>query len=76
MKKFIHWIYGNNLFIKDGIMCDTVYWFIKQYICANEMWILSIFAFTHVVIIDRCITYPGLGRSKIDDIKGSDKTYL
>ena len=31
MKKFIHWMYYNDLFIKDGIIYDTTYGCRKQY---------------------------------------------
>ena len=33
MKKFIHWMYEGNLFIKYGIIYDTTDGCIKQYIC-------------------------------------------
>ena len=40
------------------------------------MWILSVLAFTHKFIIDRCVDVPGLGRRKIDGTNGANKTYL
>ena len=40
MEKFIHWIYENNLFIKDGIIYDTTDGCNKQYRCENSMWLL------------------------------------
>ena len=35
IKKFIHWMYENNLFINNGIIYDTTYGCSKQYICSN-----------------------------------------
>ena len=32
IKKFIHWMYENSLFIKDGIIYDNTNGFSKQYI--------------------------------------------
>ena len=74
MKKLIHWMYDNNLFVNYSIIYAITYRFIKKYICANSMWILSILVFTHRVIIDRYINSPGRDRIKIDCINGSDKT--
>ena len=76
IKKFIHWMNENNLFIKYSIIYDTKYEFSKQYICANTMWLLSVLEFTKIVILDRFINYPGHGRSKIDGINGSNNTYF
>ena len=39
-KKFIHWMYENNLFINDGIIHDTTDICNKQYRRENEMWLL------------------------------------
>ena len=64
------------MFIKYGIIYDTTDGFSKKYRCTNAMWILSALAFTHRVIRDRCVNYPGHGRIKIDGINGADKTYL
>ena len=76
MKKFIHCMYENNLFIKDGIIYDTKDGCIKQYRCANRICILSILVFTHRVIIDKLVHVPGHSRSKIYGINGVNKTYL
>ena len=76
MKKLIHWMYDNNLFIKYGIMYDTIYVYSKQYRCAKAMCLSSTLEFTHRVIIDRCINAPGHGRSKMYGIHGAKKTYL
>ena len=76
IKKFIHWIYENNLFIKYGIIYYTTYGCIKQYMCANEMWILSVLAFTYRVIIDIFVNSPGRGRRNIYSINGSNKTHF
>ena len=73
IKKFVNWMYENNLFTKDGIIYYTTYRCSKQYRCSNEMWLLSILEFANRVIIDRCINDLVHGRSKIDDINGSDK---
>ena len=40
------------------------------------MGLLSLFPFTHIVIINICINGPGHGRSKIGCINGSKNTYL
>ena len=42
MKKFINWMYENNLFIKYGMINYTTDGCIKQYRFANEMWLLSV----------------------------------
>ena len=73
---FIHWMYYNNLSIYDGIIYDNIEVCIKKYRCANSMWLLSVLAFTYIVIIYRCVNYTGHGRSKIDVINGYVKTYL
>ena len=52
MKKFIHWMYENNLFINDGIISGTTDGCSKQYICGNKMLILSVLSFTYRVVID------------------------
>ena len=46
MKKIIHWMYEENMFIKDGIVCDTTDGCSKQYRCENLLWILSVLSFT------------------------------
>ena len=46
IKKFIHCMYDDNLFIKDVIIYDNTYQCIKQYIRENAMWLLSVLAFT------------------------------
>ena len=53
MKKFIHWMNENNLFIKDVIIYDTTGGFRKQYRFENEIWLLSVLEFTYRVIIYR-----------------------
>ena len=53
MNKFIHWMYYNNLFIKDGIIYDTTNGCSKQYRCENAIWLLSVLSFTHILIIYR-----------------------
>ena len=73
MNNFIHWMYENTFFIKDGIMYDTIYVCSKQYRYANAMWLLSVLAFTYKVIIDICIDSPGNVRIRID---GSENSYL
>ena len=35
IQKGIHWICESKLFIKDGIIHDTIYGFGKQYQCSN-----------------------------------------
>ena len=69
-------MYDNNLFIKYVIIHNTKHGCIKQYRCANLMWLLYILPFISIVIPDRFIKSPGHGRSKIYGINGSDKTYL
>ena len=76
MKRFIHWMHKNNLFIKDGIIYDTSDVCIKQYRCANTMWLLFILEFAHIVILYRCIHAPVHGRRKIDGINGSNTKYF
>ena len=65
-----------NVFIKDCIIYDNTDVCIKQYRCANELWILSVLSFTYKVVIYRYINAPGHGRRKTDGINGSDKLYL
>ena len=62
------------MFIKDGIIYDTIYGCRKQYRGANIMWLLSLLSFTDRVIIDRIINSPCHGRIKIYVINGDDKT--
>ena len=69
-------MYDNIVFIKDGIIYDTIYQCSKQYICANIMWILSLLEFTYRVIIYILINYPGHERRKIYGINGYEKSYL
>ena len=69
-------MYENNLFIKYGIIYNTENGCSKQYRCENTMCILSALVFTYIVIIDRCINVPGHGRSKIDDMNGSDRDII
>ena len=69
-KKLIHWIYNNKTFTKDVIIYDTAYGCSKQYICPNAMWILSLLAFTHILIVNRCIYDPGHVGIKIYGING------
>ena len=76
MNIFIHWMYYNNLLLKDGIIYDTTDVCRKQYICANSMWLLSVLAFIYRLIMDRFINAQVRGRNKIDCITRSDKTYL
>ena len=38
----IHWMYENNLFIKEGIIYDTKGERTKKYRCENVLWILSV----------------------------------
>ena len=65
MKNFIQRMYGNNFFIKDGIIYDNADGCSKQYIHANEMWILSALELTYRVTIDRCINSTGHRRRKL-----------
>ena len=51
MKKFIHWMYENDLFIKDVIIYDTTYGCSKQFICSNSTRMLSALVFIYRVII-------------------------
>ena len=76
MNKLIHWVYERIVFMKYVIIYDTTDGFIKQYICANSMWLLSVLSFTHKFIIYRFKNAPGSVRSKICGINGSNKTYL
>ena len=76
MKNFIQRMYGNNFFIKDGIIYETTDRCFKQYKCTNEIWLLSVLVFTYRVIIDRCINYPGNGIRKIYVINWPDNSYL
>ena len=64
------------MFIKDGIIYDTTYGCRKQYICENNMWLLSVLVFTYRVTIYRCINYPGYGIRKLYGINGSENSYL
>ena len=45
VKKFIHWMYDTNLFIKDVIIYATTDGCIKQYQCENSMGVLSVLSF-------------------------------
>ena len=62
-------------FLKDGILYDTTDGQFQQNICVNIIWLLSVLAFTYMVIIDRFISSPGNGRIKLYGIIGSDKSY-
>ena len=73
---FIHSMYENNLFIKNGIIYDTTYRFSKQYRCANAMWPISILEFTYIVIIYRWINATDHGTRKMDGINGFNQKYL
>ena len=68
-------MYENILFIKDGIIYDNIYGCSKQYIYANEIWLLSVLGFTYRGIIDRCINVPGHDKIKIDGINRCNKKY-
>ena len=57
------------MFINDGIIYDTVDGFSKPYICVNAIWLLSVLEFKHIVIIYRCINFPGHSIIKIDDME-------
>ena len=76
MKIFIHWMYENNLFIKDGIIYDTAYGCSNKCRRENAIWLLSVLKFTYRVIIYIFINNLSHRRSKIDGINGSDKTHL
>ena len=69
-------MYDNKFVIKDGIIYDTTYGCSKKYRCTNAMWILSVLEFTYIVIIDRCTNATDNGRSKVEGVNGSDKTYF
>ena len=73
MKKLIHWMFEDNLFINYGIIYDTTYGCSKQYRCSNIMWLISVLECTYKVIIYIFNNYPGHGGIKIDDIIGSYK---
>ena len=47
----------------------------QKYICANEMWIVSVLSFKYRGIIYGCINAPGHVRSRIDGINESSKTH-
>ena len=76
MNNFIHWMYENNLFIKNIIIYDTIDVCGNKYRCFNLIWLLSVLVFTYRVIIDRCINYPGHGIRKIYVINWPDNSYL
>ena len=76
MRKFIHWIYDNKSFIKDGIIYNTTDGCNKKYRCANTTWLLYVLKFTHIVIIYRCINATGHGRSIMNGSIVDYKTYL
>ena len=42
MKKFIYWTYEENLFIKGSIIYDNTDRCSKQYLCENELCLLSL----------------------------------
>ena len=69
-------MYEENFLINYGIIYDTGYGCIKQHICANALYILSVLEFTYRVIIDRLINYPVNERSKLYGINGSYKLYF
>ena len=75
-KKFIYWMYDNNLLIKYGIINDTEYVCSKKYRYENSMRLLSVLEFTHISIIYRWINALGNGKNKIDSIYGCNKKYL
>ena len=76
MKKFIHWMYYENLLIKDDMNDNTADGCIKQYICTNALWLFLVLKFTYIVVIDRCSNDPRHGIRKINGINVSDKSYL
>ena len=65
MNNFIHWMYNNILFVKDGIIYNTTDVCSKQYICDHLLWTLSVLGFTYRGVIYRYINYPENGRIKI-----------
>ena len=67
-------MYENIVFIKDAILYDTTDRCSKQYRCANEMWLLSVFELTYRVITNICINYSGNGRIIIYGIDGPNNT--
>ena len=69
-------MHDNNLFINDGIIYYKKDGCSKQYICANEMFLLSLLSFTYRVITDRWENATDHDRSKIDGFDISDKKYL
>ena len=76
IKKFLHWMYDNKLFIKDGIIYDTTDGCSKQYRCENSMWLLSVLTFTHRLLMGSCINYPGHGKRKLDSIDLANNIFL
>ena len=46
IKTFVHCMYDNNVFINNGIIYGTTDGCIKQYICGNATWVLSVMEFT------------------------------
>ena len=71
MKKFINWMYNENLVINDGIIYNTTDGCSKQYICANSLWNLLVLLFTYTVVINRYINAPVHEIIKIYGINGS-----
>ena len=69
-------MYEKKLFIKDSKICDTTDECIKNNLCANTMWLLSVLELLYIMILNRYINAPGYGRIKIDGINLSNKTYL
>jgi hypothetical protein len=76
MKTSITHMLENNIIAPGYIIYDTTDGCTKQYRCANAMYLLSKLSFMYQIVIDRCVSAPGHGRSKIDGINGADKTYL
>ena len=76
MKTSINHMLENHKIAPGYVIYDTTDGCSKQYRCANAMYLLSKLSFMYQVVIDRCVSAPGHGRSKIDGINGADKAYL
>jgi hypothetical protein len=58
------------------VIYDTTDGCTKHYRCYNSIYLLSKLSMQYQIIIDRCVSIPGHGKSKIDGINGADKTNL
>lgn len=61
---------------KGTIIFDNTDGCAKQYRCWNAIYLLSLLASIHSVVVDRAIKAPGHGKDIVDGLNATDKRYL